>query len=72
MTVPEAIRVLLREREEATTKEITDHIKKVCPDVNIDNLSSTLSRLKKERGLLAQPRVGVYRLSGEWAIADSP
>ncbi|KFF98868.1 hypothetical protein IQ62_22185 [Streptomyces scabiei] len=51
MTVPEAIRLFLREREEATTKEIADHIKKVRPDVNIENLSSTLSRLKNERGL---------------------
>ncbi|MDG5808569.1 hypothetical protein P9869_39180 [Streptomyces ossamyceticus] len=71
MTVPEAIRLFLREREEATTKEIADHIKKVRPDVNIENLSSTLSRLKKERGLLVQPRAGVYRLGGEWAVPDS-
>lgn len=70
-TVPEAIRLFLLEREEATAKEITDHIKKVRPDVNIDNLSSTLSRLKNERGLLVQPRAGAYRLEGEWAMPDS-
>ncbi|MEU7640793.1 hypothetical protein AB0C11_32765 [Streptomyces sp. NPDC039016] len=70
MTVPEAVRVFLLGREEATKKEITGHIKKVRPDVNVENLHSTLSRLKR-RGLLVQPRVGVYRLGGEWAMADS-
>ena len=70
-TVPEAIRALLLEQEEATTKEITDNITKVCPDVKVKNVNTTLVRLKK-RGLLVQPRLGVYRLDGKWAMAASP
>ncbi|MFI6567036.1 hypothetical protein [Streptomyces sp. NPDC050534] len=70
-TVPETIRALLLEREEATTKEITDQIKRARPDVKIKYVSKTLVRLKK-RGLLMQPRVGVYRLDGEWAMSTGP
>ncbi|WP_438453356.1 hypothetical protein [Streptomyces asiaticus] len=69
LTVADAIRALLQEREEATTKEITEHVRRVRPDVNIKNISPELTRLV-QRGHLVRPCLGVYRLGGAWA-ADS-
>jgi hypothetical protein len=67
--VRRAVRELLLEREEATTKEITQHIQRVLPNVNTKNTSPELSRLVQQ-GLLVRPSAGVYRLGGEWAVAE--
>lgn len=60
------IRELLLEQGEATTKEITQHVERVLPDVNVKNTSPLLTRLVQQ-GRLVRPRGGVYRLGGEWA-----
>ncbi|MFF3467576.1 hypothetical protein [Streptomyces sp. NPDC002619] len=62
VTVADAIRALLRAQGEATTKEITKHIRRVRPDVNVKNTNPELTRLVK-RGDLVRPCAGVYRLS---------
>ncbi|MGW3289413.1 hypothetical protein ACWDR3_32715 [Streptomyces sp. NPDC001002] len=62
--VRRAIREFLHEREEATTKEITQHIQRVLPEVNAGNTSPELTHLF-QRGVLVRTRLGVYRLGGE-------
>lgn len=62
VSVAESIRILLRERGEATLAQITEHIKQVRPDVNSRNTRPELSRMTK-RGELVRPCVGSYRLS---------
>jgi hypothetical protein len=67
--VRRAVRELLLEREEATTKEIIQHIQRVLPNVNTKNTSPELTHLVQQ-GLLMRPSTGVYRLAGEWAVAE--
>lgn len=67
--VRQAVRELLLEREEATTKDIIQHIQQVMPHVNTKNTGPELTRLV-QKGLLVRPSAGVYRLGGEWAIAE--
>ncbi|MET8978990.1 hypothetical protein ABZX85_25560 [Streptomyces sp. NPDC004539] len=67
--VSQAIREFLLEQGEATTKEITQHVQKVLPSVNVKNTSPELTNLVKQ-GLLVRPRIGVYRLGGEWVRTE--
>ncbi|MCU8592146.1 hypothetical protein [Streptomyces sp. A13(2022)] len=65
--VGQAVREVLRTQEEAATKEIVEHVRQEMPDVNVKNVSPELTRLVQQ-GLLVRPRVGVYRLGGDWTI----
>lgn len=63
--VRQAVRELLLEQAEATTKDIRQHIERVLPHVNTKSISPELTHLVQQ-GLLVRPRAGVYRLGGEW------
>ncbi|MFJ2607960.1 hypothetical protein ACIO13_23740 [Streptomyces sp. NPDC087425] len=65
--VRRAIREFLLEREEATTREIRQHIQRVLPEVNVKNTSPELTHLFQQ-GVVVRPRLGVYQLGGEWAM----
>ncbi|MFH9663575.1 type IV toxin-antitoxin system AbiEi family antitoxin domain-containing protein [Streptomyces sp. NPDC017248] len=60
--VVDLIRNFLRQREEATTREIIEHIRLTRPTTSSANVSPELSRLMK-KGDLLRPRHGVYSLA---------
>ncbi|MBY8844578.1 BlaI/MecI/CopY family transcriptional regulator [Streptomyces sp. SP2-10] len=57
----DTVLTLLKEKGEATTKEVVEYVQQVRPELHDNAANTVLTRLVK-RGLIERPRNGVYRL----------
>ncbi|MFJ3533958.1 hypothetical protein ACIPQA_00680 [Streptomyces sp. NPDC090109] len=62
VTVAEAVRTFLGDREEATAGEIVIHVQERRPDTPPGNVHAELSRLKR-KGVVIRKALGVYALA---------